>query len=94
MSVDYVARQQAPEIYDMNASMYAYEPEFLSSGKGVLDGKGDIIIMYDTGVLDLDHEHDFELMEVIANFLFNKFPKFGEVRKNIKGLSNLKRQYL
>ena len=81
---DYVARQQAPAVYDMNASMYAYEPGFLASGKGVLDGKGEIVIMYDTGVLDLDHEHDFELMEIVAKYLFGNFSEFGEVRENVK----------
>lgn len=80
---DYAARQQAPAIYDMNASMYAYEPDFLKSGKGVLEGYSEIIVMYDTGVLDLDHEHDFELMEVIAEYLFENYPGFGEVRGNI-----------
>lgn len=85
---NYVARQQAPAVYDMNASMYAYEPGFLASGKGVLEGKGEIIIMYDTGVLDLDHEHDFELMEIIAEYLFGNFSEFGEVRENIKELLN------
>ena len=63
---NFTARQQAPEIFDMNASLYAYSPEFLKSGQGVLDGYCECIEMYDTGVLDLDHENDFELMEVIA----------------------------
>lgn len=35
---NFTARQQAPEIFDMNASIYAYSPYFLSTGKGVLDG--------------------------------------------------------
>ena len=39
--------------------------------------------MYDTGILDLDHEQDFELMEVIAAYLFEKDNAFGEVRQNI-----------
>lgn len=81
---DFVTRQEAPEIFDMNASMYAYEPEYLKSGKGVLDGYCEVIQMYDTGVLDLDHENDFELMEVIANYLFETRPDFGEVRNHIK----------
>lgn len=67
---DYSARQQAPEIFDMNASLYAYKPEYLRTGKGVLDGYVECIEMYDTGILDLDHENDFELMEVIAKYLF------------------------
>ena len=81
---NYTARQQAPEIYDMNASMYAYTPEFLESGKGVLDGYCECIEMMDTGILDLDHENDFELMEVVAGYLFKKNVQMAEVYRNIK----------
>lgn len=80
---NFTARQQAPEIFDMNASMYAYKPEFLVSGKGVLDGYSEIIFMYDTGILDLDHENDFALMEVIADYLFKSRREFGEIVENI-----------
>lgn len=80
---NYTARQQAPEIYDMNASLYAYSPAFLESGKGVLDGYCECIEMYDTGILDLDHENDLELMEVIAKYLFENNHQFAEVYKNI-----------
>ena len=80
---DYTARQQAPEIFDMNASLYAYSPEYLHSGRGVLDGYLEVIEMYDTGVLDLDHENDFELLEVIAEYLFEKNQDFAEINNNI-----------
>ena len=80
---NYTARQQAPEIFDMNASIYAYNPEYLKTGKGVLDGYVECVEMYDTGILDLDHENDFELMEVIAEYLFKNNREFGEVYKNI-----------
>ncbi|WP_010097586.1 cytidylyltransferase domain-containing protein [Ornithinibacillus scapharcae] len=80
------ARQEAPEIFDMNASLYAYSPAFLKSEKGLFDGKCDVIKMKDTAVLDLDHPDDFEFMEVIADHLFNKYPAFGEIRNNIKNL--------
>lgn len=81
---NYVTRQEAPEIYDMNASMYAYKPDYLKSGKGVLDGYCEIIKMYDTGILDLDHENDFDLMEVIAKYLFEKNRNFAEIREHLK----------
>lgn len=81
---NYTSRQQAPEIYDMNASLYAYKPEFLASGKGVLDGYCECIHMYDTGILDLDHENDFELMQVIASYLYEKRPEFGAIHHHIK----------
>lgn len=80
---NYTARQLAPEIFDMNASIYAYNPQFLLSGKDVFDGYCECIEMYDTGVLDLDHENDFELMEVIAKYLFEKNVSFKEIYKNI-----------
>ena len=80
---NYTARQQAPDIYDMNASLYAYSPAYLLTGKGVLAGYCEVIEMYDTGILDLDHENDFELMEVIAAHLFKKFPEYAEIRDNI-----------
>lgn len=73
---DFIARQQAPTVYDMNASLYAYNPEFLKTGKGVLDGYCEIIKMFDTGILDLDHVNDFELMEVIAEYLFKNKEEF------------------
>ena len=78
----FTARQQAPEIFDMNASIYAYKPSFLREGKGVLDGYCEIVEMYDTGILDLDHENDFVLMEVIADYLFQHNTKFREVYEN------------
>ncbi len=80
---NFTARQQAPEIFDMTASIYAYKPEFLETGKGVLDGYCEIVEMFDTGILDLDYENDFELMEVVAEYLFEKRAEFREVRENI-----------
>lgn len=82
----YITRQEAPEIFDMNASLYAYSPKFLLSGKDIFEGKCDIIQMLDTAVLDLDHENDFEFMEIIAEYLFKKNKKFFEIRENIANL--------
>lgn len=78
----YTTRQQAPDIYDMNASLYAYLPEHLRSGRTVLDGHIEIIEMYDTGILDLDHENDLELMAVIAEYLFKTKDEFREIYEN------------
>lgn len=80
---NFTARQQAPDIYDMNASIYAYSPAYLSTGKGVLDGYCECVEMYDTGILDLDHENDFELMQVIANYLYKNNSEFRVVADNI-----------
>lgn len=80
---DFTARQQAPEIFDLNASIYAYNPGFLTEKKGVLDGYCEVVEMYDTGILDLDHENDFALMEVVADYLFKNNEEFAEIYKNI-----------
>lgn len=80
---NFTARQQAPDIYDMNASIYAYSPAYLSTGKGVLGGYCECVEMYDTGILDLDHENDFELMQVIANYLYKNNSEFRVVADNI-----------
>ena len=49
----------------------------------MLDGYCEIVEMYDTGILDLDHENDFVLMEVIAEYLFKNNALFKEVYDNI-----------
>lgn len=80
---DYTARQQAPEIFDMNASIYAYDPDFLRNAKNIFEGRCGVVKMYDTGILDLDHENDFELMEVIAKYLFEKNEGFNLIFSNL-----------
>ncbi|MEG0681843.1 MAG: acylneuraminate cytidylyltransferase family protein [Eubacterium sp.] len=80
---EFNARQEAPEIFDMNASLYAYEPGFLKSGKGIFDTQCDVIKMMDTGILDLDHVNDCELMEVIAQYLYDCKKEYGMVREHI-----------
>ncbi len=80
---NFTTRQQAPEIYDMNASLYAYSINFLLSSNNILDGKSDIIIMNDTMVLDLDDKEDSEYMNVIANYLFLNDKMYSAVFDNI-----------
>lgn len=77
----YTARQQAPVFYDLNASIYVYSPLALMNKNPVsfFNDRGYAVLMADTGVLDIDSEKDFELMEVIADYLFKKYNAFGEV---------------
>lgn len=79
VNANFVTRQDAPEIYDMNASLYAYTPSFLASGKEIFQGHCEIIKMLDTAVLDLDHENDFELMQVISKYIFEKYPPYHSI---------------
>jgi len=80
---EFTARQQAPEIFDMNASMYAYKPEFLTKADGIFEGRCGIIKMPDTGILDLDHESDFDMMEAIADYLYHTNEEYAAIRDNI-----------
>lgn len=81
ISSEYTARQQAPAFYDMNASIYAYDVEALKSkdSKIFFNDKCDVILMKDTGILDIDSEEDFQLMQVIAEYLFENHSDFKEV---------------
>lgn len=78
----YTARQQAPQVYDMNASIYVYEREYLLRND-LLHCINSIIVMRDTGVLDIDSEEDFFLMEVIARHLLSKDAGFATVYQHL-----------
>lgn len=65
----FTARQQAPKIYDMNASMYLYDPNFLEEKHNLFEGNCGIIKMKDYLILDIDSEEDFVWM----SYLYKKF---------------------
>jgi CMP-N,N'-diacetyllegionaminic acid synthase len=70
---DYIRRQDAPKVYDMNASIYCYKRNSLLNKikESPFEGENDIIIMQDTAVLDIDSEEDFELMEILGEHYFS-----------------------
>ncbi len=72
-----VARQQTPVCYDMNASIYAYRRSHLMTGT-MHDRNAVVWVMKDTGILDIDHEGDLELMEVIFRYFVNTDAKFNK----------------
>ncbi|MPM88726.1 CMP-N,N'-diacetyllegionaminic acid synthase [bioreactor metagenome] len=83
----FTARQQAPAVYDLNASIYVFARDFLANNKtGILwDGKCDIYEMFDTAILDIDSEEDYLLMEVVAQHLYGTMPAIAAVREAITG---------
>jgi len=85
---DYVARQQVPEYYDMNASIYVYKNKFIASEKTMrlFDGKAVIFKMVDTAILEIDSEKDLELMQILARHFFDKHDEFGAIEKTAKSL--------
>lgn len=79
-----VSRQQVPRVFDMNASIYAYRPEFLMKAVKLFDGNAVIYEMKDSAVLDIDNPEDKELMEIIGEYFYNNYPLYNEIRENIK----------
>lgn len=77
----YVTRQQAPQVYDMNASIYCYRRDSLENKlkESPLEGISDIILMKDTGVLDIDSKEDFELMSILAEYFIKD--EFKEIER-------------
>lgn len=75
---DYTARQQAPECFDMNASIYVYARNYLldmrEENRFALVWK-----MQDSVVLDIDNEKDFEIMEILARYYWKK-GKYLDIR--------------
>lgn len=83
---NYTSRQQAPVFYDMNASIYAYSPKALETKEQdtFFNSGCDAILMADTGILDIDSEEDYELMQVIASYLFGKKTAYREIFEQVK----------
>lgn len=84
ITTNFNARQEAPETFDINGSLYVYERSFLKEKETLFDGKCGIYKMPDWGVLDLDHENDLVLMEIIGEYLINNKKEFKEIYDNIK----------
>ena len=78
---NFTTRQEAPVFYDMNASIYAYSPDALRNKEHAtfFNSGCDAVVMSDTGILDIDSEEDYELMQVIAKYLFDNNEAFKDV---------------
>lgn len=83
---NFTTRQEAPVFYDMNASIYVYSPDALRNKEHTtfFNSGCDAIVMKDTGILDIDSEEDYELMQVIAKYLYGKYEDYGEVFKTVQ----------
>lgn len=84
----YTARQQAPESFELNASIYVYRPSFLDSviEKSILDYNCGIVIMKDYLVLDIDSEEDFMKMSMLIEYFIKSDEGLREVVANAKRL--------
>ena len=86
ISSNFTTRQEAPVFYDMNASIYAYNTMELRKNEAnkIFEEKCDAVLMYDTGILDIDSEDDYELMQVIAKYLFDNKQEYKEILDKAK----------
>lgn len=75
----FATRQEAPELFDMNASIYAYSSAFIASDDPLFS-RADIVLMMDTGILDIDSEQDYRLMQAIAAYLFKEDAQYALIR--------------
>lgn len=83
---DLTTRQDAPNVYDENASIYILETRFFVDNDINMLNRAKTIVyhMKDTAVLDIDSEEDFELMGVIASYLFDKYEGFRKVKEAMR----------
>ena len=80
---NFTSRQQAPKVYDLNASVYIYNPQILSSviDKTILDFNFEISVMDDFLVLDIDSEEDYKMMQYIYKYCLKSNKLLKEVYK-------------
>lgn len=83
---NFTTRQEAPVFYDMNASIYAYSPDALRNKEQTtfFNSHCDAVVMKDTGILDIDSEEDYELMQVIAKYLYGTEAAYKEVKTMVE----------
>lgn len=76
----FTCRQDAPEVYEMNASIYAYRSEALRNfPNSLFDLRCGMTEMKDYGVLDIDSPEDHRLMQLIfENICLTENPYFAE----------------
>ena len=60
-----VARQSAPKVFDMNASIYIFDRDFVLNNSGLHDGKEIVYVMDDISGFDIDREIDFQFIEFL-----------------------------
>ena len=83
---NYTARQQTPKVYDLNASMYAFKPQYLQEHHSIFEGNLGMVEMQDYCVLDIDSSEDYEWMQLIHKALLKKDSEIQDVYNNIHNL--------
>lgn len=58
-------RQDSPEVYDMNASIYIFNRDFLLTADSIHSGKAVVYVMDDISTFDIDRKIDFQFIEFL-----------------------------
>lgn len=67
------SRQLAPEVWDMNASIYVYSSKFLRNGpQSIWDGTTEMFEMSTESAFDIDTERDFHIVETLFREFQNR----------------------
>ena len=66
--INFYRRQQAPEIYDINASIYIWKRSFILKSNNLINKKTGIFVMPKSRSIDIDDRYDFD----IVKFFFKK----------------------
>lgn len=83
---NYTTRQEAPAIFDENASIYVLNTSFFKGNdRNMLNEARTVIYeMKDTAILDIDSEEDFEMMSIIAAYLYKIDNEYSIIKDNIR----------
>ena len=83
---NYTTRQQAPVVFDLNASIYVLRSIFFNrqTGNMLNQAKTFPYVMKDTAVLDIDSEEDFMFMQVVAKYLYETDEDYRIVYESIR----------
>lgn len=60
-----VRRQDSPTVYDMNASIYIFNRDFLLTTNSIHSGKAIVYVMDDISGFDIDRDIDFQFIEFL-----------------------------
>ena len=61
----FVTRQQAPQVYDMNASIYIWSRDFLLKENSLFAGRLGFYEMPEERSIDIDSQLDWEVVQMI-----------------------------
>ena len=65
LSSDILSRQMAPKVYEMNASIYVYNKDFLLATNSVHSDKTMVYVMPQERSVDIDNQIDFNFVEYL-----------------------------